>query len=148
MKNLWKLNAGNFSVTPECSGHQVTDAELIQALDGLRTTIISVATGGPRIQGVQSQFQESYDLVATELISRQIPNPLPYRELWQWQGRWSSGDLPTYASRRAFVADLFDPLLKQLRSGFSAPVEATGWTSWPDCRQSVAPISPITLLSH
>jgi hypothetical protein len=105
----------------------VTTAELIKALDGLRSTMISVATGGPRIQQVQSQFQESYDLVVGELASRQIPNPLPYRDLWQWHGRWSSGDLPTYASRRTFVANLFDPLLAQLRAGFSAPVEATGW---------------------
>jgi hypothetical protein len=105
----------------------VTTAELIKALDGLRSTMISFATGGPRIQQVQSQFQESYDLVVGELASRQIPNPLPYRDLWQWHGRWSSDDLPTYASRRTFVANLFDPLLAQLRAGFSAPVEATGW---------------------
>src|SRR5262249_35554917 len=54
-----------------------------------------------------------------------MPSPLPYRDLWH--GRWSSGDLPTYASRRAFVADLFDPLITQLRTGFPTPVEATGW---------------------
>jgi hypothetical protein len=105
----------------------MTNVELIKAVDRLRTTMISVATGGPRIQEVQSDFQETYDLVVTELTSRQMPNPLPYRDLWQWYGRWSSGDLPTYASRRAFVANLFDPLTTQLRTGFSPPVEATGW---------------------
>ena len=42
-------------------GQQVTTAELIKALDELRTTMISVATGGPRIQQIQSGFQESYD---------------------------------------------------------------------------------------
>jgi hypothetical protein len=105
----------------------MTNVELIKALDELRATMISVATGGPRIQQVQLGFQETYDLVVTELTSRQLPNPLPYRDLWQWYGRWSSGDLPTYASRRAWVANLFDPLITQLRSGLSPPVEATGW---------------------
>jgi hypothetical protein len=105
----------------------MTAAELIKALDWLRATMISVATGGPRIQLVQSEFQETYDQVIDELTSRQVPNPLPYRDLWRWYGRWSSGDLPTYASRRAFVADLFDPLIAQVQNGFSTPVEATGW---------------------
>jgi hypothetical protein len=89
--------------------------------------MISVATGGPRIQQVQAECQENCDLVDVELTNRHIPNPLPYRDLWQWYGRWSSGDLPTYASRRAFVSALFDPLVTQLRRGFSTPVEATGW---------------------
>jgi hypothetical protein len=105
----------------------MTNAELIKALDQLRATMISVATGGPRIQQLQTEFQEIFDLVDVELTSRQMPNPLPYRDLWQWYGRWSSGDLPTYASRRAFVAELVDPLVTQLRKGFSTPVEATGW---------------------
>jgi len=105
----------------------MTTVELIKALDWLRAAMISVATGGPRIQQVQLEFQETYDLVVSELMSRQMPNPLPYRDLWQWHGRWSSGDLPTYASRRAFVADLFDPLITQLRTGYSTRVESTGW---------------------
>ena len=105
----------------------MTNAELIKALDQLRATMISVATGGPRIQQVQAECQENCDLVDVELTNRHIPNPLPYRDLWQWYGRWSSGDLPTYASRRAFVSALFDPLVTQLRRGFSTPVEATGW---------------------
>lgn len=112
---------------PTLRWKRMTKAELIRALDRLRSIMISVATGGARIQLVQQEFQESYDEVAAELASRQIDNPLPYRDLWQWYGRWSSGDLPTYVSRRTFVADVFDPLLAQLRTGASSPVEPTGW---------------------
>ena len=82
---------------------QMTTAELIKALDWLRATMISVATAGPRIQQVQLEFQENYDLVVSELTRRQMPNPLPYRDLWQWHGRRSSGDLPTYASPRDWL---------------------------------------------
>jgi hypothetical protein len=107
----------------------MTNAELITALNRLRSIMISVATGGPRIQTVEQEFQKLYDEVTTELASRRIQNPLPYRDLWQWYGRWSSGDLPTYASRRSFVAELFDPLITQIRSGGpSSSVEPTGWS--------------------
>jgi hypothetical protein len=105
----------------------MTTAELTTALDRLRSLMTSVATGGPRIQAVEQEFQSLYDEVTTELASRQLQNPLPYRDLWQWYGRWSSGDLPTYASRRSFVADLFDPLITQLRTGASSAIEPTGW---------------------
>jgi hypothetical protein len=62
----------------------MTDPELLQALDRLKATMIAVATGGPRIQAVQAEFTEEYDLVAHELGERQLQNPLPYRDLWAW----------------------------------------------------------------
>jgi hypothetical protein len=52
----------------------MTNAELIKALDQLRATMISVATGGPRIQQVQAEFQENCDLVDVELTNRE---PVP-----------------------------------------------------------------------
>jgi hypothetical protein len=48
--------------------------------------------------------------------------------LWQ-NGRWSSGDLPSYQSRRTHVAEIIDPLIEALRFSDSKPVvaEPTGW---------------------
>ncbi len=89
--------------------------------------MISVSTGGPRIQEVDDQFQTEYDLVATALKQRGIKNPLPYRSLWDWHGRWSSGDLPTYQSRRRFVSELFDPLTRRIRDGIKDEFSETGW---------------------
>lgn len=105
----------------------MTDAELLQALDSLRNTMIAVATGGPRINGVNDQFQSSYALVAAALARRGIENPLPYGSLWEWYGRWTSGDLPTYQSRRLFVGELFGPLINRIRSGRVEDVAPTGW---------------------
>jgi hypothetical protein len=105
----------------------MTDAELLRALDHLRSIMISVSTGGPPIKTVEDEFRDTYDQVAEELANRGIDNPLPYRDLWQWYGRWSSGDLPTYASRRAFIADLVDPVIGRLRTGASQPFVVTGW---------------------
>lgn len=104
----------------------MTTQELLQALDKLRSTMIAVATGGPRIDDVNARFSELYDQVDDELARRDIANPLPYRDLWEWYGRWSS-DLPTWASRRTFVSDLFNPLIKQVKSGRSEAPEPTGW---------------------
>lgn len=81
----------------------MTDAELLSMLDRLRAVMISVATGGPRIQDVNHAFQEDYRAVALELELRGIENTLPYADLWQWYGKWST-DTPGYAPRRAYVA--------------------------------------------
>lgn len=89
--------------------------------------MVAVATGGPAIETVQQEFADLYDTVAAELVDRNLPNPLPYRDLWEWYGRWSSGDLPTWASRRKFIAELFNPLEQQIRIGVKQSFELTGW---------------------
>ena len=105
----------------------MTDAELLQALDYLRNTMVTVSTGGPRIEDVNHQFQQTYADVAAVLTRRGLENPLPYGNLWDWHGRWSSGDLPTYRSRRTFVGELFNLLINQIRTGRVEQYEATGW---------------------
>jgi len=110
----------------------MTDEELRHTLDRLKSTMIAAATGGPRIGEVQAEFARNYDEAASELARRQIPNPLPYRDLWEWYGRWSSGDMPSWQSRRNFVNGLFGDLMRLVQQSTSgrrpAPVEATGWT--------------------
>ena len=109
----------------------MTDDELLRQLEFLRNTMVSVATGGPRINDVNSQYQKEYSKVDRELRRREIPNPIPYTDLWEWYGRWSNGDLPSYQSRRNFLAEIFTPLLEQIRAGVTGnlgePLEPTGW---------------------
>lgn len=109
----------------------MTDDELLQKLEFLRNTMVSVATGGPRINEVNADYQREYVEVAYELRRRGINNPIPYPDLWGWYGRWSSGDLPSYQSRRVFVAEMFNPLLEQIRARAAGrvgePPEPTGW---------------------
>ena len=104
----------------------MTDPELLALIDKLRSTMIAVATGGPRIGEVNSEFQDDYRLVTDELARRGIDNPLPYNDLWQWYGKWSS-DIDGWARRRAYVADLFAPLIARVRQKSSIEVEPTGW---------------------
>src|SRR6185503_21309252 len=93
------------------------DEELIEGIEFLRNKMVSVSTGGPRIDDVDRDYRQVYGTVAQELSRRGIKNPLPYASLWDWHGRWSSGDLPTYSSRRVFVSELINPLLNQIRTG-------------------------------
>ena len=104
----------------------MNDQELLATLDVMRDTMISVSTGGARIESVNRAFQEQYRSVADALSFRNIENSLPYSDLWQWYGKWSS-DLQGYASRRAFVADLFEPLIARARSARVSQGEPTGW---------------------
>ena len=110
----------------------MNDQELIQVLEKLKNTMVSVCTGGQRIQDANPGYQEGYREVVIELGNRNLENPNPYSDLWDWYGRWSSGDLPTYQSRRQFLAEMFSSLLQELRNRVagkqpSVPQEPTGW---------------------
>lgn len=87
-------------------GFEMIDDDLVTSLEELRNTMIAVATGGPRINDVNDQYQRVYAAVAAELARRRIENPITYGSLWDWYGRWSSGDLPTYQSRRTYIGEL------------------------------------------
>ena len=89
--------------------------------------MVSVSTGGPRINDVEGQYQRTFLEVDAELTARGIKNPLTYRSLWDWHGKWSGGDLPKYRDRREFVTLLFTPLINRIRSGRTDDYEPTGW---------------------
>ena len=105
----------------------MNDDELRQALDGMRDLMISVATGGPRIGDVQQRFRRMHADVAEALRARGTNVALPDADLWAWHGRLISGGMPTYASRRAFVGDLFKPLLEAVARDEARIFEPTGW---------------------
>lgn len=109
------------------------ESELIRELESQRELMIAVSTGGPRIETVNEEFRERRDRIASALAERGLDDPNPYGDLWKWYGKWSSGDLPTYQSRRTHVSDLYSPLLDTLRSSKSSGVrkEPTPPTGWP-----------------
>ena len=105
----------------------MTNEELIAGLEFLRNTMISVATGGSRIEEVNDRYQRMYATVAADLSRRGLTNTITYGTLWDWYGRWSSGDLPTYQSRRVFVSELFTPLINVVQTGRTSQHQPTGW---------------------
>lgn len=105
----------------------MNNEDLLEGLEYIRNTMVAVSTGGPRINDVNDQYQRTYAPVAAELARRGIDNPITYGSLWDWYGRWSSGDLPTYQSRREFVSELIDPLVNVIQTGRVEEHLPTGW---------------------
>lgn len=117
----------------DITGPTNTIEELLTEIEAQRSVMISVATGGPRIQSVDKAYKERRSKIQTMLKERDLNDPNPFADLWTWYGKWSSGDLPSYQSRRQFVSDLYSQLVEHLKRGgpsrpsgmFDAP---TGWS--------------------
>jgi hypothetical protein len=94
--------------------------------------MISVATGGPLIDGVEDEYRARRSRIRDALAERGQEDPNPYTSLWTWHGKWSA-DLPRYAQRRQLITELYDPLVDKLQlevrsRGVAREVEPTGWT--------------------
>ena len=110
----------------------MTDDELIAEIEAQRSLMIAVATGGPRIQQVNEQYIERRHRIAGELQRHGLEDPNPHGDLWAWYGRWSAGDLPSWAFRRAHLSEIYQPLIDRVRAGPTAATarifeEPTGW---------------------
>ena len=106
--------------------------DLTLKLEWLKSTLIDVSTGGPRIDDVNPEYKDRYSSFTRTLRSDGLENPIQYADLWDWYGKWSSGDLPSWQSRRDYIRGLCAPLETRLREGpMSRGVEVfpelTGW---------------------
>lgn len=106
----------------------MNDPELQTALRRMSDLLIAVATGGPRIGDVNDEYRELREAVSAELDQRGVELKLPFLDLWEWYGRYSGGDFPTWRSRRLFIGELMSAQQNAIkkRPG-SARFEATGW---------------------
>lgn len=111
----------------------MTNEELVASLEKIKNLLISVATGGPRINEVEQRYNQTFSTVAAELAHRRIENPIPFGSLWDWYGRWSSGDLPSYQSRRDFIGAMVNPVINLVRTGRQELPEPTGWQRVDRC---------------
>jgi hypothetical protein len=111
----------------------MTDQEFIDLLERMKALMISVSTGGPKIGDVDSRYTQLYSLATLEFMRRGLKNTIPFASLWDWYSRWSSGDYPTYQSRRDYIAELVNPTLSFLRTGQLASPEPTGWDRVDRC---------------
>ena len=102
----------------------------------------AVATGGPRIQDRNREYVERRARLAEELRRRGLQDPNPHGDLWIWYGRWSKGDMATYQSRRAYLSDMYMPLVEQIRAGSAGTgarvfEEPTGWPRVDRCVEEI-----------
>src|SRR5262249_20342839 len=89
-------------------------------------------TGGERIQTVNQVYIDRRARIADELRRRGLADPNPYRDLWQWYGRWNA-DMPKWAMRRQHVSEMYLPLVDEVKAragtgGARVFEEPTGWS--------------------
>jgi hypothetical protein len=105
--------------------------QLIAAIEEQKSLMVSVGTGERRIQDANEEYKKRRAEIGKMLQTKGIKDPNTFFDLWGWYKRFKSGDLPTYASRRQFMSELYDPLLARLQQdGSSTPgmfEEPTGW---------------------
>jgi hypothetical protein len=68
--------------------------------------LLSVSTGGPRIELLNDAYQREHRALTAALRRLELDNPCPFRDLWKWHSYYSA-NLGTSAQRRVYVADLF-----------------------------------------
>lgn len=88
---------------------------LIELLDAQKQLLISVATGGERIDDVNKKYIRRRKSLNNALRDRGMKSPFLYEDLWSWYGHWSS-EFGTYAQRRVHITGLANPMREQLES--------------------------------
>jgi len=122
-------------VQPKIEWNKISDLftkeTLIIDIDFMKNIMISVSTGGHRIQEVNDEYKSKYLVINKALNKLSLQNPNSYKDLWEWYGKWSS-DFPHYRERRAFIREMYDTLLQILEENeepemISITVDLSGW---------------------
>lgn len=88
---------------------------LMQELQNQAELLTEVATGGPRFEEVEAEYQHRRRRLVRVLEHRSIRYPFPWFSLKEWHGYYKE-NLPTYASRRVHISLLIGPVLDALDS--------------------------------
>jgi uncharacterized protein (TIGR02391 family) len=86
----------------------------------IQSIMVSVSTGEASIQQMEDEYIQLYLDIATEIdtlakVGVTLPHNNPFHSLWDWYGYWSFR-LPTDASRRQYVLELYAPLVNLMES--------------------------------
>lgn len=108
-----------------------TKENLLKDVEYLKNVMTSVSTGGQRIQEVDEEYQQKFNLVNKCLQRLNLQNPNPFKGLWDWYGKWSS-EFSTYRERRAFIREMYNSLIQTLEENeepemISITIDLTDW---------------------
>lgn len=111
---------------------RTTKNNFLEQIYRIKAIMISVATGGPKIQSVNVEYKKLFNEIDNIFECLKINNPNRFKDLWEWYGHWSSGELPSYQSRRQYVSELFKEVIEQIENSndtvpIDQPYELTGW---------------------
>jgi hypothetical protein len=69
---------------------------------------------GTRINEVNDEYKAVYRALSAVLHRLGIAHTNPYRDLWRFFRIWEEKQLGSYASRRAYASELYDPVRLEL----------------------------------
>jgi hypothetical protein len=110
----------------------MSNEDLLALIEEQRSIMIEVSTGGyDKMAASEEEYKKRRVLIRDELQRRKIQDPSTFVSLRGWYDRWSSGDLPQYKNRRAFINAMYDTLTeqisRQLQIGSRLFDEPIGW---------------------
>ena len=85
-------------------------AVLKQNIETVRNIMVSVATGGNRIQEEDERYKKLNIQITRDCKKLNLTYNNLYSNLWEWYGKWRA-DFPTYQERRTYINELFAPTL-------------------------------------
>ena len=94
---------------------------LVKKIKQIQSIMADVSTGGSLIQEREDEYIVIYLDITTEIeslakVGLTLSHNNSFRTLWDWYGYWSS-KLPSYASRRQYIRELYAPLVDPIESG-------------------------------
>lgn len=110
----------------------ISKKELLEKIHRIKAIMVAVSTGKQKIEDIDSEYKKIYREIDKVLNDMNYPNPNFYKELWEWYGKWSSGEYPTYQLRRNYLNELFDELIQtveqsQEKESIMVKEKITGW---------------------
>jgi vacuolar-type H+-ATPase subunit I/STV1 len=120
-----------FSVIISPKSNYSSKQELLKHIDYLKNTMISVSTGGQRIQSVDEQYKQIYNEVNQQLKKLYIENPNNYNSLWAWYNKWHH-ELDSYQERRNYINEMYKQLINNLSETdntkiVDVKIDLSGW---------------------
>jgi hypothetical protein len=96
-----------------------------------RNGMLAVGTGGARIEEVDDLYKARQKRIGKQLAAEAIPYSNTYASLWDWFKDPNGWTRNSYASRRAVVGGIFDPVIEALCAvPESDPVPAREPSGW------------------
>jgi len=120
---------------------EVDDREAAEQLVDRVEGVLREVGEGTRIEGVNDLYKAQVRALGAVLRRLGVEHSNPYRDLWRFYASWAERGLATYASRRAYAAELYEPVRRALEDlEFARLVDpaATRPTGWVPVDETVA----------
>lgn len=114
---------------------------LKQNIETVRNIMVSVATGGNRIQEEDERYKKLNTLITIDCKKLNLTYNNLYSTLWDWFGKWKA-DFPTYQERRTYIGNLFAPTLAYFddTDGFNSIETIVDLDGWEKIQRTVLKI--------